>query len=234
MKKLILTFVSILFLQSIFAQEDFVIQTQTEFPGGKDSLAAFLMNNIRYPAEARVNNQTGTVYISFIVDTIGNLSRIKVDQGVCASLDSEAVSVVRKMPNWKPATMNGKKVLGRHVLPIKYEIATIKKDDPDYGKIFTIVEEIPQFPGGDAELLKYIKSHTEYPSDAKEKNIHGTVYVTFVIRDNGKVTDVKILRGVYPSIDEQAVSIVKSMPDWIPGRQNGYAVSVQFNLPINY
>lgn len=106
--------------------------------------------------------------------------------------------------------------------------------DPDEGKIFTVVEEMPTFPGGEAELFKYLQKNIKFPPIARENGIQGRVFVTFVVDKDGKVKDAKILRGIGGGCDEEALRVVRSMPDWKAGKQNGRAVSVQYNLPINF
>ena len=106
-------------------------------------------------------------------------------------------------------------------------------------EIFTIVEQMPSFPGGDAAMMKWIKDKIEsigYPQMEKEAGISGTCYVTFVIDKEGNVTDSKLLRGVSggPGYDKVALTVVKAMPKWAAGKQNGRAVSVQYNLPIKF
>lgn len=100
----------------------------------------------------------------------------------------------------------------------------------------TIVEQMPLFPGGEGEMMKYIQKNVQYPQVEKEAGISGTCYVTFVVEKDGSITDVKILRGVSggPGCDREAVRVVKSMPSWKAGRQNGREVRVQFNLPIKF
>jgi protein TonB len=105
--------------------------------------------------------------------------------------------------------------------------------DPDEGKIFTVVEEMPSFPGGEEKLFEYL-GKIKYPSIARENGISGRVYVTFVVDKDGKIKDAKILRGIGGGCDEEALRVVRSMPDWKPGRQNGRNVSVQYNLPVNF
>jgi periplasmic protein TonB len=106
--------------------------------------------------------------------------------------------------------------------------------DPDEGKIFLIVEEPPSFPGGEAKLFEYLQKNIKYPPVARENGITGRVYVTFVVDKEGKIKDAKLIRGIGAGCDEEALRVVRAMPDWKVGKQNGRAVSVQFNLPINF
>ncbi|RKX17639.1 MAG: energy transducer TonB [Candidatus Zixiibacteriota bacterium] len=99
---------------------------------------------------------------------------------------------------------------------------------------FYVIENKPEFPGGQAAMFKYIAEHTKYPEIAKENGITGKVFVQFVIGKDGKVTDVKVIRGIDPYLDKEALRVVKSMPKWKPGSQRGKAVKVSFQLPINF
>jgi periplasmic protein TonB len=96
------------------------------------------------------------------------------------------------------------------------------------------VEEPPLFPGGKEALLKYIAENTKYPADAIENNIQGRVYVKFVVSADGTVKRAELLRGLHPSLDEEALRVVSSLPAWKPGRQNGQPVSVWFNVPVTF
>jgi protein TonB len=99
---------------------------------------------------------------------------------------------------------------------------------------FTVVEQMPEFPGGDAARIKFLKENITYPQLAKEGGITGTVYVTFVVGKDGRLSNFKILRGIGGGCDEEAVRVLRSMPPWIPGKQGGKSVPVQFNLPIRF
>jgi TonB family protein len=103
-------------------------------------------------------------------------------------------------------------------------------DDP----VFTVVEEMPEYPGGKKALYAFMGENIKYPEDAKKKGTAGTVFVTFVIEKDGKVSGVKLLRGVSESLDKEALRVVSSMPAWKPGKQKGKAVRVQYNLPIKF
>lgn len=101
-------------------------------------------------------------------------------------------------------------------------------------KPYTFVEQMPEFQGGEEELMKFLKGNIVYPQMAKESGIQGTVYVTFVVTKDGKIKDASVLRGIGGGCDEEALRVVKMMPDWKVGKQNGQAVPVQFNLPIKF
>ena len=101
-------------------------------------------------------------------------------------------------------------------------------------KIFDVVEQSPEYPGGPEALMRYLSDNIRYPVIAQENGIQGRVIVRFVVNKNGEISDVKVLRGVDPSLDKEAERVVKSMPKWIPGKQNGKAVNVYFTLPVNF
>jgi periplasmic protein TonB len=101
-------------------------------------------------------------------------------------------------------------------------------------EIFTIVEDMPSFPGGEEALFKYLGQNIKYPQLAKEAGITGKVYVNFVVDKDGNVTDVKVLRGIGGGCDEEAIRVVKNMPKWSPGKQRGKPVKVSYNLPIRF
>ncbi|MGQ9847742.1 MAG: energy transducer TonB, partial [Bacteroidales bacterium] len=99
---------------------------------------------------------------------------------------------------------------------------------------FYVIEEKPEFPGGEAAMFQWISKNIKYPEIAKENGVQGKVYIQFVIGKDGKVTDVQVIRGVDPSLDKEAVRVVQSMPAWKPGKQRGKPVKVSFQLPINF
>ena len=101
-------------------------------------------------------------------------------------------------------------------------------------EIFTVVETMPGFPGGEVERIKFLQKNIKYPQMARESQIQGTVYVTFVVETDGRVTDVRVLRGIGGGCDEEAVRVIKMMPKWNAGKQRGKPVRVQFNMPIKF
>lgn len=118
-----------------------------------------------------------------------------------------------------------------NVAPVEAPKPAPKEDD---NKVFTSVEQMPQFPGGDAALLKYIGSHIQYPAMAQENGTQGKVVLQFVVTKTGHVGEVKVLRSLAADCDKEAIRVVKSLPKFTPGRQNGQAVNVWYTLPVTF
>jgi protein TonB len=114
------------------------------------------------------------------------------------------------------------------------EVVVDEKPKEEETKVFDVVEVMPQFPGGDAELMKYLNTHIKYPAIAEENGVQGRVVCTFVVERDGSITDVKVMKSVDPSLDKEAIRVLKSMPKWIPGKQNGSAVRVKFTVPVTF
>lgn len=109
-----------------------------------------------------------------------------------------------------------------------------KPEPPKKEEIFTAVEQPPQFPGGEAALLKYIADHIRYPAAAQENGIQGRVVVQFVVTKDGSIGQVKVVRGKDPDLDKEAKRVVRTLPRFVPGKMNGNNVSVWYTLPINF
>jgi protein TonB len=108
------------------------------------------------------------------------------------------------------------------------------EDVEDDSQVFFIVEEMPEFPGGEMALRQFIANAIKYPVIAQENGIQGKVYVSFVVGKDGQVSGAKIIRGVDPSLDKEAIRVVNSLPRWKPGKQQGKTVRVSFSVPISF
>jgi periplasmic protein TonB len=113
--------------------------------------------------------------------------------------------------------------------PIATQKITEEPDQP-----FVIVEQMPQFPGGEKEMMKFIRNNLRYPSLAAENGIQGTVILNFVVDRDGKITRIKVVRGIGGGCDEEAIRVLNKMPAWSPGKQGGKAVLVSYTVPIKY
>ena len=144
------------------------------------------------------------------------------DEGMVAQVD------LNSNPNGPVTDVTG---------PFKADSAIVPPDPvtvPEPETPVTIVKEMPEFPGGDAERVKYLINNLTYPREAKEADISGTVYLEFIVERDGSISNIKILRGIGGGCDEEAVRVVQMMPKWKPGRQQGHEVRVRFNLPIKF
>ena len=130
--------------------------------------------------------------------------------------------------------VEGNDEAGGEVLKAKEVIAEPEPPKVEESKVFDVVEEMPQFPGGPSALFEYLSKNIKYPVVAEENGVQGRVIVTFVVERDGSITDVKVVKSVDPSLDKEAQRVVKSMPHWIPGKQNGSAVRVKYTVPVTF
>ena len=129
-------------------------------------------------------------------------------------------------------------VKDRTVEAVRSEIAVAAPPPPPAPKpevatkVFDVVEEMPSFPGGNGALMSYLNNNTKYPVVAQENGVQGRVIISFVVERDGSISDVKVARSVDPSLDREAQRVVKSMPRWTPGKQNGQTVRVKYTVPV--
>ena len=123
---------------------------------------------------------------------------------------------------------------------VEYNVSTNEsyvfepEEDEDRPGVYSVVEQMPEFPGGDKGFHQFIADNVKYPAEAKEKGIRGIVYVNFIVEPDGSVSDIRVLRGIGGGCDEEAVRVVESMPKFKPGMQNGEAVRVSYTVPVNF
>ncbi|MBL0126095.1 MAG: energy transducer TonB [Flavobacteriales bacterium] len=185
-----------------------------------------------------------SLMIAITVDRAGNVLSAEVDRKVSTCVDKDvqdkAVQAVRerKFNTVKsPATQRGT-VLWQYREPER-DLYISMEGDPqptptDPNEPLVIVEEMPEFPGGNDAMMKYLSAQIKYPEEAVENGIGGTVYVSYVVERDGRLSEVKVLRGIGGGCDEEALRVMKSMPNWIPGKQNGKVVRVRYNLPFRF
>lgn len=235
-----------------------MVEQMPEFPGGNAALRKYLVNNLRYPQEVLSAGIDGRIFVQFTVTREGKIKDAKVvkscPQPACLAMNQEALRVVNNMPLWKPGKQNGRAVNVRYNLPVLFKLPadevvpgpkTIEgqsnerrqDDQPEY------TDQQPQFPGGQAELLKYVGKNFQYPDAAKKERAHGKVTVSFTVTSDGNIRDAKVLRQncMKHSTDEaceamkkEALRIVNQMPKWEPGRRNGQSVDMTYTLPIGF
>lgn len=130
--------------------------------------------------------------------------------------------------------VQGNDEVGGEVLKAKEEIAQPEPPKEEENKVFDVVEEQPSFPGGQGALMQWLHDNIKYPVIAAENGIEGRVIVQFVVSKTGSISDVRVARGVDPSLDKEAVRVVNNMPKWTPGKQNGTTVNVRYTLPVTF
>lgn len=226
-----------------------VVEQMPEFPdGGQSGLMDYLKKNIQYPETAKKAGVQGRVILQFVVDKDGSIDNVSVLRGVNPDLDKEAIRVVSNMPNWKPGMQKGKPVRVKYTVPIAFSLPSeeIDKIDemivvgyqntktPDNAEAYETVEQMPQFPGGMTGLMQYLAKNVKYPVDAQKEGIQGKVFVQIIVDENGKVSNAKIVQGISPSLDAEALRVVYNMPQWRPGMKDGKPVSVKYAFPINF
>ena len=224
-----------------------IVEQMPEFPGKEKAMMEFVTHNIHYPEEAKEKGIEGRVFVGFVVEKDGSINEVKVLKGIGHGCDEEAVRVVKSMPKWKPGMQKGKPVRVHYQMPFFFKLSdnqpkqpvkksSVSKADmkPDKNGVYQIVEEMPEFPGGENALMDYVAKNVVYPKEAQEKGISGRVFVGFIVEKDGSVSEVKVLRGIGGGCDEESIRVVKAMPKWKPGKQEGKPVRVSYLMPITF
>jgi len=201
-----------------------------EFPGGRSALMEFFAENIVHPAEIKYTGWQGRILVQFVVRKTGEITDVSTFHEVFPLLDKEAVRVAKLMPDWIPGEHNGEKVNVKIVLPLNINAKPY--------------ERFPEFPGGDEALMLFLSHNIRYPFEAERRGVQGRVIVSFVVGADGRIDDVQVVESdIFPSqivqinsirrsMEQEAIRVVRAMPDWIPGEQRGRKVRTRFTLPV--
>lgn len=217
------------------------VEQPPRFPGGYEALERWKEQHIVYPEEAIERGAQGQVVVRFVILNTGEVADAEILRSIDPALDKEALRLVSSMPKWTPGMQDGNAVSVRWDEPVTFTLPTaeeiaemerIKKEKEQ--KVFDIVEESPQFPGGQSALMQWLRTNIKYPKVAVENGIQGNVYVSFIVRSTGEITDIKVARSVDPLLDQEAIRVIGSMPKWIPGKQGGEAVNVRYTMPLTF
>ena len=224
-----------------------IVEEMPQYPGGEEAMMKYVADNIKYPQGAKDKNISGRVFVSFVIEKDGSVSNVKVVRGIGGGCDEEAARVIQGMPKWEPGKQKGKPVRVNYMMPIFFKLSddqpaepvkktNISKADmkPDENGVYQIVEEMPQYPGGEAAMMDYVAKNVVYPQEAQEKGISGRVFVGFIVEKDGSIGEVELLRGIGGGCDEEAIRVIKGMPKWKPGKQEGKPVRVSYQMPINF
>ena len=220
-----------------------VVEEMPRFPGGMEECQKFLAKNLNYPVELQKAKVEGRVIAQFVVGKDGSISNVSIVRGVHPELDAEALRVINMMPKWTPGKQRGKNVAVKFTIPIAFmqlqkpasEVKTVETADVvDEDQIFVEYEEMPSFPGGMGECMKFLAKNIKYPVNAQKEGIQGRVIVQFVVKTDGTIGDAMVLRGVHPELDAEALRVVNAMPKWQPGRTRGQYVEMKYTIPVNF
>lgn len=215
------------------------LNTPPSFPNGKEAMLEYIGTNLKYPKEAFKNKISGRVMVRFIVSAEGKIMNISVKEDVDTDLKEEAMRIVRNMPDWIPATNQGKAIPYQYRIPIVfnaddnlYQLVPEKKEAEFDGKAYLRLDTMPSFPGGEEAMHNFIKKNIKYPKNALKKEISGRPIIRFIVTETGKITDISVKEKGDADLDGEAMRLIKIMPDWTPGVYQGKAVPCHYTVPI--
>lgn len=224
------------------------------FPGGEEALLEWMNNNMKYPTEWQKSRTQGAVIVSFAINKDGTPDKVGVISATRPELGEEVVRVVKSMPNWEPATYAGKPVGIESELSFTFLLPRSKPEEAkaperrnawyriepadttsiSSDKAIVTFDENAYFPGGERALMEWMSQNMQYPPKCQEQGVQGQVIVSYVIERDGSLTDIQVVRSPDPDLSAEGVRIMKSMPKWVPAKQNGKPVRSRFNLPIRF
>ena len=145
----------------------------------------------------------------------------------------EVLQIADNDANVQESTIQSNEDKGQAV-EIRYVPEVVEEEEVEEQQIFQVVEEMPEFPGGMAECLKFLAKNIKYPTIAQENGVQGRVIVQFVVNQDGSIVDPVVVRSVDPYLDKEALRVIKMMPKWKPGKQRGKAVRVKYTVPVTF
>lgn len=219
--------------------------------GGMEGWNRFLSQHLQMPEQAREMGVDGVVYAQFVVDKEGKITSKSILRSLGMGLDDEVLRILGlpQAAQWTPGQKNGQPVNTLMTIPIRFKTDTLVTGQAFFPSttpeprnialhkgdiIYDVVENMPQPQGGMEGWKAYLEQNLQYPERAKQANIQGTVYVTFVVDKEGQLVKPEILRGIGAGADEEALRLVNEAPKWIPGSQRGKTQPVRMRIPIRF
>lgn len=225
------------------------------YSGGSGEMHRFIANTLRYPADAVAREAQGLVVYTFVVEKDGTLSNFKMIHNADSLLNEEALRILKQMPPWRPARYKGEIVRSESYVPMYFKLnknarattttrpsssATAKayaKTDREIienSDIYTIVDRMPEYSNGATTLGQFISHNIRYPQEARQNGIEGRILCSFIVTAEGLITNIEVVDGLHPQLDDEAVRVLGLMPRWIPGENGGVKVNVKCLLPIDF
>mgnify|MGYP001069872691 FL=1 len=194
------------------------------------AFADWVAEKAKYPQEAAAKNISGWARMSYTVETDGSVSHIKPSSDTDPVFAAELTRVMESSPRWKsPENMDANEPFTSEIL-IRFEPPVRVSN----GIVYIMVDEMPQFPGGDAALFKFLYETIKYPAEAKDNGLQGKVILRFIVTSEGNVENVYVVRGVDPLLDNEAVRVMNLCPKWEPGKMKGKPVNIYYSVPISF
>ncbi|MCF8347388.1 MAG: energy transducer TonB [Bacteroidales bacterium] len=193
-----------------------------EFVGGEDALYAYLSEQVTDYFILNNMLEEHLVNVYFVVEPDGSITNVMVRDSVGNGLDEVAIDIVQNMPAWIPGKIGQTNIRMIMYVPVEFPPA------------YTVVESMPEYPGGMDKMISFVVANLKYPLEAKEKGIQGGVFVHFVIEGDGSVSNLRVLKGIGGGCDEEAIRVLRLMPKWTPGKQRGKPVRVSYNFSVRF
>ncbi len=190
----------------------------------------WLTGNIKFPADASARGKEGRATASYVVQPDGTITKVTVLSAPDPLLGEALVKAINEAPRWEPAKNPVIQDPFGTTVTVKFELPDKVIPDDTY----VVVEQMPEYPGGNGSLLEFIKNNTRYPEAARAEKIEGKVIVRFVVNTQGKVEDPSIIKGVHPLLDAEALRVVSLLTGWLPGAQGGKPVNVWYMVPVSF
>lgn len=223
-----------------------VVDEQAVYPGGMGAWSKYLKENLTYPATAKEKGIEGAVFLTFVVAEDGAISNAQVIRGIGGNCDEEALRIIKESPDWLPGKIDGEIVKSRMQVRIVFrnknavdplnssESATItgsiNNSQNRAEDVHMTVDQTANFPGGMGEWMKFVTSNLKYPQQAKKEGIEGAVFITFVVEEDGTITNTQLVRGIGGTCDEEALRVVNLSPKWVPGKKDGRIVKSRMQI----
>lgn len=204
------------------------------FPGGDEAMKRYLSQNVKYPILAEENGVEGDVLCCFTVQPDGKITDASVVKSDHPFLSDEALRVVSSMPKWSPAVYNGKPISVRPIITVKFRLAKPFPQSLENTSSTERNEQYPSFQGGMEALNVYVKENLCYPEEARKNGIHGRVVCKFVVEPDGTITNAEVINSVDSLLDAEALRVVRTMPQWTPGKVKGKPVRTNMTLPLAF
>jgi TonB family protein len=215
-----------------------VVEHMPEYPGGDEALMKFINTNVVYPKTAKDRGIQGRIIVRFVVDAEGLVKDAQIIRSVYPDLDAEAMRVIGLLPKWTPGLQGGKPVSVYYTIPITFALGPSPQmprffvSGPD--TIYLITDNKAMFPGGNDSLNKFRSNNLKYPVAALSNKFGGSEGVSFIVNENGSLSDFSVSNGICPSLDAEVLRVAKLMPSWKPGIEKGKPVKSRNSVYFNF